>query len=196
MEGARHRRQGKESEVVSSTTKKAPEEASKPPNNTTVKATTKEGIRDEVLKPSELTAETFKRKGLKPPESTATAVVPTKATQGPSSTTRESPPTSWDATGPGSSVDAKQPPMLARQPSKKDSRKPRVQDTHREGGGGVPTHDVRTPLPLPPVPPPTIEGDEHPSHKVKRAVGSGTTGGSSSRPPPGADRTYLIFLLC
>ena len=47
--------------------------------------------------------------GNNPPESTAAAAVPTKATQGPSSKTRESPPDSEDATDPDSLVDVENP---------------------------------------------------------------------------------------
>ena len=146
---------------------------------------TKEATKDGALKPSEhITTETFKAEGSKPAESTAVAAFPTIATQGPSSTTRKSPPGSGNVTDPGSSIGVKQPPILARQPSKKVSRKQSAQDTRQEGGGGVPIHDVQTP-------PPTIGGNEHPNHKVTQAIGDRTTNESPLRPPLSADCMYL-----
>ena len=195
MEGATHRRQGKEVEVIPSTTKKAPEVTPRPPDNTTVKTATKEVTKDGVLKPSERAATgTFNGEGSKPRESSAAVIpFPTNATQGPSSATREPPLGSGDATGPGNSVDVKQPSMLARHLSKKDSRKPSVPDTHQEGSGGVPARGVRTPPPLPPLPPPTVEENKRPNLEVTRGVGGGTTGRSLLKPPPSAGCTYLIL---
>ena len=193
-EEARHRWQGKEVETVPSTTKNPPEEASKPPNNTTIKTARKEGIKDGAPKPPERsTTEPSEGAGSKPRDSTAATAVPTRTIYGPSSTTRGSPPNPGDATGPGSSVDAKQPQTLARNPSRKVSRKLSVQDTRQEGSGGVPTRDVRIPLSSPQVPPRSIGGNGNPNHKVTQSRGDGTTDGSPSRPPLSADRMYPIF---
>ena len=100
------------------------------------------------------------------------------------------PSSSRGAAGPGSAANVKQPQMLARQPSKKVSRKPSAQDTRQEGSGGVPTRDVQAPPPLPPLPPPTIGRNERPSHK---AVGGGTTDESPLRPPLSTECMYPAF---
>lgn len=80
------------------------------------------------------------------------------------------PPSSGDATGLGSQVDVKQPPVAARHPSKKASRKPNVQDPDQEAGGGgdggVLAHGVQTPL--------KIGSNGYPDCKVMQAVGGGT----------------------
>ena len=180
--------------MVPSTTKNPPEEASKPPNNTTIKTATKEGIKDGAPKLSERsTTAPSEGVGSKLRDSTAATAVPTRTTHGPSSTTRGSPPSSGNATGPGSSVDAKQPQTLVRNPSRGVSQEPSVQDTRREGSGGVPTRDVRIPLSSPQVPPQSIGGSGNPNHKVTQSGGDGTTDGSPSRPPLSVDCMYPIF---
>ena len=99
---------GRRLKAIPSTTKKVPEEVPKPPYNTTVKTAKKGVARGRVLKPSERTTTVdFEGAGSKPPASITIAAVPTKGNQGPSSTTRESPPGSGDAIGPGSLVDVK-----------------------------------------------------------------------------------------
>ena len=176
--------QGKEVEAVPGTTKKIPEEILRPLENTTVVTAMKETTKDGALEPPECTTtETFKREGSKPPEITAAAAVPTRTTQGSSSATRELPSNSGDATDPGSSVYVKQPPMLVRQPSKRDSPKPSAQDIHQEGGRRIPTRDVQILPSLPPLSPPTIERNEHSSYKVTQAIGGRTTDESPLRTP-------------
>ena len=181
-ERPKEKRPVREVEAVPSITKKAPEEISRPLERTTVRIATREATKDRVLKPPErTTTETVKREGSEPPESTTAATVPTRATQG-SSTTRELPPDSGDVTGSGSPIYVNQPPMLARQPSKKDSPKPSTQDGH-QGGEGVPTRDVQIPPSLPPPSPPTTGRNEHPSRGVTQAVGGRITDEFPSRPP-------------
>ena len=107
--------------------------------------------------------------------------------------TLESLPASGDATSPGNSVDVKRPPMLTKQLPKKVSRELSVQDIHREGGGEVPTRDVRAPPPLSPLPPPTIGGNERPSRKGTLAVGSGTTDESPQGSRLSANCMYSMF---
>ena len=161
----------------------------------------KEIMKDGVLKPVERAAtEASKGEGSKLSESTTTTVIPTKATHGHSSTTPGSPPGSGNATGPSNSVGVKQPTVLARHPSRGVSREPSVRDTRRERGGGgsgeVPPRSEQGSPPPPPLPPPTVGENKRPNRKVTQPVGGGTTGGLPSRPPPNADCTYLIFLLC
>ena len=106
--------------------------------------------------------------------------------------TRESPSASGDASSPGGSVDVKRPPISARQRSKGVSPKPSIQDRYQRGGE-VPTRDVQAPPPLPSLPPPTIGGNERPSHKGTLAVGGGTTDESPLGPRLSANRMYSTF---
>ena len=173
--------------MAPSTATKAPENVSRRFEKTTVMAATREAANDGMLKPRELTAtETFKREGPKSPERPTVAAVLTRATHG-SSTTRESLPSSGDVTRSSSPVYVEQPPMLARQPLKRNSRKPSAHDTRQEGGEGVPTRDVQIPPSWPPPPPPTIRRNEHSSYNVTRAIGGRTADKSPLRPPLSAD---------
>ena len=91
----------------------------------------------------------------------------------------ESPLASGDATTPGNSVYVKRSQVLVGQLSKNGSRELSVQDTHRDRGGEVPTRDVQASLPLFPLPPPTIGGNERLSRRRTLAVGGRTTDESS-----------------